>query len=217
MPIYAFGATPEGIIRAPAQIYTGPSYDDTRVAFHSWTHTVLHTDGGLLELPDKLISPTKAEVVGTDKPLALLQEGRLRILPSTQGGEWDAVAITDAGPALGVRAGGVYALPSLVSAGFRLEHPLLRGSPRTSGPVAPITVVATESRAAILAGGEVLEAIWDWRHPGAPRLEVVEELYDFGQLGQGHTRAVEGWVRVTLPPARRVFAGRFSAVVECVE
>jgi hypothetical protein len=42
-------------------------------------------------------------------------------------------------------------------------------------------VAATESRAAILAGGEVLEAVFDWRTGGcAPRLEVVEELSGLG-------------------------------------
>ncbi|BEI99828.1 hypothetical protein CcaverHIS631_0408710 [Cutaneotrichosporon cavernicola] len=244
MPIYAFGATPEGHIRAPTRIYPESGNNDARVAFHSWTHAILQTDEGLLELPDTLLSSTKAEVVGTDKPLALLEGGKLVILPSPSTSihtEWDALAVTDAGPALGVRDGELYAVPCLSShsaSGVKLDHPLLRP---------PLKVVATESRAAVLSAGEVIEAVWDWRDPGVPRLEVVEELRaesrpkdeadinlveddddddddegitdlalgpdfelvissggvwargnnDFGQLGQGHTRAMEGWWKRT--------------------
>ncbi|CAK9780130.1 hypothetical protein CC85DRAFT_328117 [Cutaneotrichosporon oleaginosum] len=311
MPIYAFGATPAGRIRAPTQIYPLSGDDDARVAFHSWTHTLLHTREGLLQLPDTLLP--SALVVGGDKP-------QMVHIDSPEG-RWDGVAVTDAGPALGISGGGVYVLPPASPAHSRtkpasptnlaslekLEHPLLRGR---------MAAVATESRAAILAGGEVLEVVWEWRG-GRVRLEVVEEIggldvqrivagrgdrigavtrageayvlepggdvrrislrereeggeedgavsdegeeaeedaggdaadnddddddngitdlalgpdyelvlasgevwargnNDFGQLGQGHTRTVEGWVRVPVPPARRVFAGRLSAVVEC--
>ncbi|BEJ15163.1 hypothetical protein CspHIS471_0409300 [Cutaneotrichosporon sp. HIS471] len=178
MTIYAFGATPEGHIRAPTRIYPEPGNNDARVAFHSWTHAILQTDAGLLELPDTLLSSTKAEVVGTDKPLALLEGGKLVILPSPPTSihtEWEALAVTDAGPALGVL--GAESRPS-EEADINLvedDDDIYHVEDDDDEGISDLAL-GPDFELVISSG-----AVW------------VRGNNDFGQLGQGHTRTMEGW------------------------